>query len=166
VLDLNSSLRLTISRASFLLSLEAVLTEHAQHLLLPSLVFPISHLSPWLPHHHSSNTTLFKQHYYSNPRARTSSIRAYAASMMSLVPTRKRKDTPNRRWGSREKDKIRLIEHSGQDLVESTAKPAQRRTSTPAGRTLTNFRKSSIRIFSLLRGGKGTIGATLYVAMC
>jgi hypothetical protein len=84
--------------------------------------------------------------------------------MISLLPTRKRKDTPNRRWGSREKDKRRVIEHSGQDLIESTAKPVQRRTTTPAGRTFTNFRKSSIRIFSLLRGGKGEFRSTVYLA--
>jgi hypothetical protein len=121
-------------------------------------------LSPWLSYHHSPNTTLVKQHYYPNPRTSTSSTQSSAASMISLLPTRKRKDTPNRRWGSREKDKRRVIEHSGQDLIESTAKPVQRRTTTPAGRTFTNFRKSSIRIFSLLRGGKGEFRSTVYLA--
>jgi serine/threonine protein kinase len=80
--------------------------------------------------------------------------------MMSLVPTRKRKDTPNRKWASRDKDKIRVAEHSGQELLSNTAKANQTRIATPAGRTFTNFRKGSIKIFSLLRGGKGRLDSS------
>ncbi|KAH3958497.1 hypothetical protein HBH98_076630 [Parastagonospora nodorum] len=77
--------------------------------------------------------------------------------MMSLVPTRKRKDAHNQRWASRSKEKVRVVEHSGQDLLGNSSKPVQPRTSTPARRTFINIRKSSIRIFSLFRGGKSPV---------
>jgi serine/threonine protein kinase len=77
--------------------------------------------------------------------------------MLSFVPNRKRKETHNPRWASRSKDKIRVIEHSGQELLQTTPKPVQPHSATPAGRTFNNFRKSSIRIFSLFRGGKSRL---------
>ncbi|EAT82727.2 hypothetical protein SNOG_09462 [Parastagonospora nodorum SN15] len=83
--------------------------------------------------------------------------------MMSLVPTRKRKDAHNQRWASRSKEKVRVVEHSGQDLLGNSSKPVQPRTSTPARRTFINIRKSSIRIFSLFRGGKSGIITRLCV---
>jgi hypothetical protein len=64
--------------------------------------------------------------------------------MMTLVPARKRKDSRNLRDASHDKSKKRVTERSGQ------------RNSSQAGRRMSNFRKGSIRIFSILRGGKST----------
>jgi serine/threonine protein kinase len=74
--------------------------------------------------------------------------------MLSFVPNRKRKDTHNPRWTSRSKDKVRIVEDSGQELLQNAPKHVQPRSATPAGRTINNIRKSSNKIFSLFRGGK------------
>jgi hypothetical protein len=76
------------------------------------------------------------------------------AKMMALVNTRKRKDTAGQRWASRDKDKIRVVEHSGHELLRNSARPV-RPASTPAARRLDNFRRNSIKVFSFFRGGKG-----------
>ncbi|KAH8726423.1 hypothetical protein GQ44DRAFT_825763 [Phaeosphaeriaceae sp. PMI808] len=84
--------------------------------------------------------------------------------MMSLVPTRKRKDTNNARWASRDKEKIRVVEDAEQGLPPESAK-TQPQTVTAAARTFKNFRKSSIRIFSIFRNGKAPmIGSALATA--
>ncbi|KAF2821592.1 kinase-like protein [Ophiobolus disseminans] len=77
--------------------------------------------------------------------------------MMALVPTRKRKDIRNPRWASRDKSKVRLIEHSGHELLSCSTKPVPARVSSSAGRTLSNIRKGSFRIFSIFRNGKSPI---------
>ncbi|KAF1919260.1 hypothetical protein BDU57DRAFT_135267 [Ampelomyces quisqualis] len=74
--------------------------------------------------------------------------------MMALVNTRKRKDTAGQRGASRDKDKIRIVEHSGHELCGSSPRPLRPCSSGPAGRTFTNFRRGSIKIFSFFRGGK------------
>ena len=74
--------------------------------------------------------------------------------MMSLITTRKRKGMANLRHSSPDRDKRRVIEHSAQSLVDKTTRTVQPRCGTPAGRTLTTFRKNGIKIFSMFRGTK------------
>jgi hypothetical protein len=74
--------------------------------------------------------------------------------MISLVPTRKRKDAHNPVELTRDKGKVRLIERSAGGLSSSATKNPQSRTSTPASRTFTSLRRGSIRIFSIFRNGK------------
>jgi hypothetical protein len=66
------------------------------------------------------------------------------------MPTRKRKDTHNPRWATRSKDKIRVIEHSAERLVDTSTKSSPPRV----GRTLTNLRNGSFKLFSIFRSGK------------
>ncbi|KAH7064482.1 hypothetical protein BKA63DRAFT_572381 [Paraphoma chrysanthemicola] len=73
---------------------------------------------------------------------------------MALVHARKRKDAHNPRWASRDKGKVRLIEHSGQELLGASAKTTQARNSISASGTFTNLRNGSIKIFSIFRSGK------------
>jgi hypothetical protein len=70
-----------------------------------------------------------------------------------MIAARKRKDAHMPRWPSRDKEKIRVIDHTTQELLNGTSKHVQPRT-TPTSRTFTNIRKNSIKIFSLFRGGK------------
>ncbi|KAF1835663.1 kinase-like protein [Decorospora gaudefroyi] len=74
--------------------------------------------------------------------------------MMSLVPTRKRKDAHNQVQLARDKGKVRVIERSTHARSSGSMKNPQGRASTPASRTFTNLRRGSIRIFSLFRNGK------------
>jgi hypothetical protein len=80
-----------------------------------------------------------------------------APMMMSLVPPRKRKDTHNPRWASRDKDKVRVVGNSSDRLLSNPTKPVQPR----AGRKFTNFRKGSIKILSLFRNGKSKLRVLL-----
>lgn len=74
---------------------------------------------------------------------------------MSLVAPRKRKDTHNPRWASREKGKIRIVEHSAEGLVNGTTVKTGPRAGTSTGRTFINLRKGSIKLLSVFRNGKG-----------
>jgi hypothetical protein len=80
--------------------------------------------------------------------------------MLSLVPNRKRKEAANLRWATRDKDKVRVVDLSGQDLLNSTIALNRPRSSTPASRTFTNLRKGSCRFFSLFRGGGKSTAAS------
>ncbi|KAL5117417.1 hypothetical protein ACEQ8H_004733 [Pleosporales sp. CAS-2024a] len=83
--------------------------------------------------------------------------------MLSLVPARKRRDTHNPRCASRSKDKVRVVEHSRQESIHAASKSVQSRSGNSASRTLTNLRKNSIRIFSLLRGGKSPAASSAMI---
>ncbi|KAH7402378.1 kinase-like domain-containing protein [Phaeosphaeria sp. MPI-PUGE-AT-0046c] len=74
--------------------------------------------------------------------------------MISLITTRKRKGIANLRRSSHDGDKRRVIEHSAHELIDKSTKLVRPRHGSPAGRTLTTFRKNSIKIFSLFRGTK------------
>lgn len=74
--------------------------------------------------------------------------------MMSLVPARKRKDFHSPRLASRNKGRVRVTENSDELLINKPAKHRMR-ASLPGSRTLSNLRRGSIRVFSLLRNGKG-----------
>lgn len=78
---------------------------------------------------------------------------------MSLVTTKKRKVVPNPLLPPRDKGKIRVIERSGEG--GASAKVSQRRNDTPASRTVSNFRRGSIKIFSIFRHGKSTCAPLL-----
>ncbi|KAF1840323.1 uncharacterized protein K460DRAFT_297172 [Cucurbitaria berberidis CBS 394.84] len=83
--------------------------------------------------------------------------------MMSLVPTRKRRDIHNPALASRDKDKVRLIEKSTEHLLNASAKP-QVRTSLPASRTFKTLRRGSIKIFSIFRNGKNSTPGSRHAA--
>jgi hypothetical protein len=73
---------------------------------------------------------------------------------MSLVATRKRKDA-NRVMASHDKGKVRIIERRSNARSGSFAKLTHSRASLPSSRTFSNFRRGSVKIFSIFRGGKG-----------
>jgi hypothetical protein len=102
-----------------------------------------------LVHCHSPVTSPVGLYYYHNQQTPP----PVQPAGIAMIAARKRKDAHNPRWTSRDKEKIRVIEDSTQELLNHTAKQGQPRT-TPAGRTFTNIRKGSIKIFSLFRGGK------------
>ncbi|RMZ66381.1 serine threonine- kinase cbk1 [Pyrenophora seminiperda CCB06] len=80
--------------------------------------------------------------------------------MMSLVPSRKRKDTHNALQQSREKGKVRVIERSAALLSSMTSGSSRNphpRSSTPVGRTFSNLRRGNIRLFSIFRNDKTSI---------
>lgn len=66
----------------------------------------------------------------------------------------------NRQRSSHDGDKRRVIEHSAHELMNKSTTSVRPRCATPAGRTLTTFRKNSIKIFSLFRGTKSGSFAT------
>ncbi|KAF2676832.1 kinase-like protein [Lentithecium fluviatile CBS 122367] len=73
---------------------------------------------------------------------------------MSLVATKKRKDAVPIRV-SHDKDKVRIIERrSNERRSSSITKPPHSRASLPSSRTFSNFRRGSVRIFSIFRSGK------------
>ncbi|EUC48132.1 hypothetical protein COCMIDRAFT_88016 [Bipolaris oryzae ATCC 44560] len=76
--------------------------------------------------------------------------------MMSLVPTRKRKEVHNPGQEAQDKGKVRLVERSAEARPVATAKRPYPRNTTPAGRTFTTLRRGSIRIFSIFRNGKSS----------
>jgi hypothetical protein len=94
----------------------------------------------------------------SQPANEKSIRNLWLPAMLSLVPNRKRKDTANVRWTTRDKDKVRVVDLSGQDLLNSTVALNRPRSSTPASRTFTNLRKGSSKFFSLFRAGKSNAG--------
>lgn len=73
--------------------------------------------------------------------------------MVSLVTTRKRKGIEKPLLASQDKGKVRVVEQSAER--HNADKVPHARTTTPASRTLTNFRRGSVKIFSIFRGGKG-----------
>lgn len=75
---------------------------------------------------------------------------------MSLMATRKRKDAHNPLLTSRDKEKIRVVERSADG--NGPVKSSRSRNGTPASRTLTNLRRGGIRIFSIFRNGKSSLG--------
>jgi hypothetical protein len=114
---------------------------------------------------HHSGAAISRRHHFRLPTSQvTTTVGLYhypnqqtsqtvLLGSINMITARKRKDARNPRWASRDKDKIRVIEHSRQEMLHSTTKQVQPRT-TPAGRTFTNIRKGSIKIFSLFRGVK------------
>jgi hypothetical protein len=85
--------------------------------------------------------------------------------MMALVHARKRKDAHNPRWPSHDKGKVRLIEHSGQDLLGASTKTTRARNSISASGAFTNLRKGSIKIFSIFRSGKSKCTVLRHLVM-
>ncbi|KAF2124156.1 kinase-like protein [Dothidotthia symphoricarpi CBS 119687] len=75
--------------------------------------------------------------------------------MMSLVTTRKRKSIEKPLLDSHEKSTVRIIERSADGHGDD--KLPRARSTTPGSRTFTSFRRGSVKIFSIFRGGKGSI---------
>ncbi|KAJ4375794.1 hypothetical protein N0V83_001071 [Neocucurbitaria cava] len=75
--------------------------------------------------------------------------------MMSLVPTRKRKDAHNPMMASRDKGKVRIIDRSTDGLLNMPAK-SHARSSRTASRTFSNLRRGSFKLFSIFRNGKSS----------
>ncbi|KAF2640152.1 kinase-like protein [Massarina eburnea CBS 473.64] len=82
--------------------------------------------------------------------------------MISLVTIRKRKDISKPVASSHDKGKVRVVEgrsSNSNSLRKSrslAAKTPQMRASLPSSRTFSNFRRGSIKIFSIFRSGKGS----------
>lgn len=74
--------------------------------------------------------------------------------MMSLVTTRKRKESYIARKGSRDKGKIRVVEGSADGLLVASVPHTAVRSGTAAGRTISSLRKNSVKLFSIFRNGK------------
>ncbi|OAL43979.1 hypothetical protein IQ07DRAFT_481246, partial [Pyrenochaeta sp. DS3sAY3a] len=72
---------------------------------------------------------------------------------MSLVSTRKRKETQNPLSTIRDKGKVRVIEKSADGLLGTAGKP-HGQSNFPASRTFNNLRRGSFKLFSIFRAGR------------
>jgi hypothetical protein len=69
--------------------------------------------------------------------------------MISLVPTRKRKGADDAKSSSNEKSKIRIVEHTPDDLLDGNADAAPK---SPRGvRRLRDLRRHGVKIMTMFR---------------
>jgi len=75
---------------------------------------------------------------------------------MPFPVAKKRRDSNNLAMTLRGKDKVRIVDKSVDTSPEPFIKFPRLRTSISNGRTLSNIRRGSVRIFSALRGSRAS----------